>query len=221
MISDKESLEAVYLSHHATGKYGHLRSSERGWYLAEWIGQGKQVLDLGCRDGELTRFFAAGNKVTGADVDRKALELAKDKLGIETCWLDLNRELPFPEESFDVVVACEILEHVNYPQRLIPQVHSVLRPGGLFLGSAPNAFRLGNRLAFLLGMEFEKDPTHLHIFSRKRLRLMLSEYFKDVSLVPVGGRILPGLPMSGRIPYPVGILFARNLLWRSVKDHST
>ncbi|HET6453060.1 MAG TPA: methionine biosynthesis protein MetW [Armatimonadota bacterium] len=67
MISDKESSEPVYLSNHATGKYGRLRSRERGWYLAEWIGQGKQVLDLGCRDGELTRFFAAGNKVTGAD----------------------------------------------------------------------------------------------------------------------------------------------------------
>jgi len=217
MTNQKESLEAVYLSHHGTGKYGRLRSAERGHYLADWIGQGKEVLDLGCRDGELTRFFSKGNKVTGADIDRKALELAKDKLGIETCWLDLNRELPFPTESFDVVVACEVLEHIHYPNELLANVQAVLKPGGLFLGSVPNAFRLGNRLAFLLGMEFEKDPTHLHVFSRKRLRLLLTAHFRDVSLVPVGGRILPGLPMSRRIPYPLGIFLARNLLWRSVK----
>ena len=87
MISEKESLERLYLAHHGTGKYGRLRSPGRGFCLAKWIGKGKQVLDLGCRDGELTRFFAEGNQITGTDVDRKPLELAKDKLGIETCWL--------------------------------------------------------------------------------------------------------------------------------------
>jgi 2-polyprenyl-3-methyl-5-hydroxy-6-metoxy-1,4-benzoquinol methylase len=211
-------LERIYTCHHSDGlKYGRLRARERGLYLAEWIGKGKEVLDLGCRDGELTRYFCADNKVLGVDVDRKALDLAKDKLGIETRWVDLNVEFPFAPESFDVVVACEVLEHVYHPQMVVERIHSALRPGRLFAGSVPNAFRFGNRMKFLLGQDFDKDPMHLHVFSRAKLRTMLSEHFRDVEIVPVGGCIVPGLRISRRTPRLIGVLCARGLLWRCVK----
>ena len=54
----------------------------------EWIvGTGKDVLDLGCRDGALTRAYIDGNEVVGVDVDREALAEAA-KLGIETVWAE-------------------------------------------------------------------------------------------------------------------------------------
>jgi 2-polyprenyl-3-methyl-5-hydroxy-6-metoxy-1,4-benzoquinol methylase len=57
-------------------RYGFIyRVGERGPQFAAWIGTGKRVLDLGCRDGSLTRYYVEGNIVVGVDIDQQALSL--------------------------------------------------------------------------------------------------------------------------------------------------
>ncbi|HXG76915.1 MAG TPA: methyltransferase domain-containing protein [Gaiellaceae bacterium] len=150
------------------------------------VGTGKRVLDLGCRSGALTRHLLPGNEVVGLDVDRAALEKAA-ALGIETVVADVEEPLPFADGSFDAVVAGELLEHLRFPDALVGEVRRVLRAGGVFAGSVPNAFRLQSRLRFLLGRPPEDDPTHLHLFSPSALCALLSG-FRDVQLDFVGGR---------------------------------
>jgi SAM-dependent methyltransferase len=152
-------------------------------------GPGRRVLDLGCRDGALTQAYAVGNTVVGVDADREALAEAA-KLGIETHWADLDEPLPFDDESFDVVVAGELLEHLRDPASFASEAHRVLRPGGTFVASVPNAFRLKNRLRFLAGRKPENDPTHLHMFSPQEVRDLLSG-FEDVRLDFIAGRLVP------------------------------
>jgi len=215
----KTDFEHIYRSHHERGKrYGYLYChGERGPYLQRWIGQGKKVLDLGCRDGLLTSFFASGNQVIGADIDRKALSLSKERLGIETLWLDLNYEWPFEEASFDAIVACEIAEHLFFLAPFLENVHKTLRPGGLFLGSVPNAFRLRNRFRFLFGKEYENDPTHVRQFSPGKLKSFLGSLFEEVEIVPLQGKVLPFLPVSSSLPKRIGLLFGKDLLWKCRK----
>ncbi len=215
----KLSLEKIYKTHHEKGKrYGYLYChGERGEYLSQWIGKNRTVLDIGCRDGELTKYFAEGNKVTGADIDRKALEIAKNKYGIDTVWLDINTEFPFEPGSFDVVVSCEIMEHIYYTEHFLEKVYSALNTGGMFFGSVPNSFRMRNRLKFLAGKEFETDPTHVHMFSFEKLKRMLERHFREVHIVPIGGKILPFLKVSKHMPCSLNRLFARDLLWKAVK----
>jgi len=148
------------------------------------------VLDLGCRTGGLTRYYAEGNEVVGVDVDREALERARERLGIETRWADVEEELPFADGSFDVVVAGELLEHLADPGAAVAHVRRVLRPGGRFVGSVPNAFRLKNRLRFAAGRPPEDDPTHLQLYSPARLRALLGD-FADVEVRFAVGRFVP------------------------------
>ena len=213
----KESLGQLYANHHERGRrYNYLFChGERGPYLKEWIGTGKTVLDLGCRDGMLTQFFAPQNTVVGVDVDQKALLLAKERLNIETRWLDLNGEWPFPPASFDAIVACEIVEHLFFPTVLLERVRASLKPGGLFIGSVPNAFRLRNRWKFVWGEEFDKDPTHVRWFSYEKLKKMLSTQFQEVEILPIRGKILPFWPVSPNAPEALVRLFARDLLWKA------
>jgi SAM-dependent methyltransferase len=152
-------------------------------------GPGRRVLDLGCRDGALTQAYVEGNEVVGVDADRDALAEAA-KLGIETHWADLDDPLPFGDESFDVVVAGELMEHLRDPARFTSEARRVLRPGGTFVASVPNAFRLKNRLRFLLGRKPESDPTHLHMFSPDEARGLLAG-FEDVQLDFIAGRLVP------------------------------
>jgi SAM-dependent methyltransferase len=150
------------------------------------VGQGRRVLDLGCRSGALTRHFLEGNDVVGVDVDRAALEKATG-LGIEAVQANVEEPLPFEDESFDAVVAGELLEHVRFPDGLVAEAFRVLRREGVFVGSVPNAYRLQGRLRFLRGRPPEDDPTHLHMYSPGQIRQLLA-VFRDVRVTFVGGR---------------------------------
>ena len=182
------SLSEQYEKHHrerrAEGDF--LFVPERIPLFQAAVGQGKRVLDLGCRSGALTRHFLEGNEVVGLDVDRAALAKA-ETLGIQVVDANVEEPLPFPDASFDAIVAGELLEHLQFPEALVAEIRRVLRPGGVIVGSVPNAFRLQGRLRFLRGRPPEDDPTHLHMFSPAALRALLAG-FEDVRLAFVGGR---------------------------------
>ena len=152
-------------------------------------GPGRRVLDLGCRDGALTQAFLAGNEVVGVDADREALAEAA-KLGMDTHWADLDQPLELENETFDVVVAGELLEHLRDPHALVAEIRRVLRPGGTFVASVPNAYRLKGRVLFLFGWPPENDPTHLQMFSPTDVRTLLRD-FDEPQLHFVAGRLVP------------------------------
>jgi 2-polyprenyl-3-methyl-5-hydroxy-6-metoxy-1,4-benzoquinol methylase len=197
------STKEMYERHHreARGEGFSILEKERGELFKKIIGTGKTVLDLGCRDGALTKYFLVGNKVTGTDVDEVALARAKT-LGIEPVAIDLNgdwRELE--DRTFDVVVAGETLEHLYYPDRVAEKVARHLTPGGMFLGSVPNAFSLKNRARLFLAQKKYTplhDPTHINHFSAGELATILKKHFSDVEIQGLGrysrlSKLSPGL----------------------------
>lgn len=177
-----------YAEHHrerrAEGEFVFV--PERIPFFQAAIGRGKRVLDLGCRSGALTRHFLGGNEVVGLDVDGEALAKA-EALGIQPVRANVEEPLPFEDASFDAVVAGELFEHLRFPDALVAEVARVLRPGGVLVGSVPNAYRLQGRLRFLVGRAPEDDPTHLRMFSPAAIRELLGG-FESVRLDFVGGR---------------------------------
>ena len=87
------------------------------------------------------------------------------------------------------------------------EVHRVLRPGGRFVGSVPNAFKLKNRITFLRGRWFEADPTHLRQFSPASLEALLAQRFTSVRIRPTVGRYARYWPR----------MLANDLVWSAVK----
>jgi SAM-dependent methyltransferase len=184
-----EELETVYRAHHEARRPKDFVfcGPERRALFREWVGTGARVLDVGCRFGALTREYLDGNRVVGVDIDRRALNEAVS-LGIEPVWADAAEPLPFENQSFDVVVLGELLEHLPLPHLTVAEARRVLRSGGRLVGSVPNAYRLKGRLLFLLGRSPESDPTHLHLFSPDSLRALLRD-FDQVQLRFVAGRL--------------------------------
>ncbi|PWU18845.1 MAG: methyltransferase type 11 [Candidatus Rokuibacteriota bacterium] len=208
-VSRIEEIEAAYRRHHDASRPDDFVfcEPERSALFRAWLGRDRRILDLGCRTGALLRSYRGGNEVVGVDVDRQALAQAAE-LGIETVWADLDEPLPFEDDSFDAVVAGELLEHLRFPERLIGESRRVLRPNGLLVGSVPNSYRLKSRVRFLLGRppEFADDPTHLHIFSGDDVRRLLAG-FEDVELHYLAGRLTRLGPS----------LFANDLAFRARK----
>ena len=146
------------------------------------------MLDVGCRSGALTQYYVAGNTVVGLDVDEVALAHAARR-GLATVAADANGPLPFPDASFDVVVAAEVIEHLRDPERFVAEAWRVLQPGGTFTGSVPNTFRLKNRLRFLAGRHPEPNQLHRQVFHPDDL-LRLLGCFEGARLQFVAGRFV-------------------------------
>lgn len=207
---DDELLERLYTEHHRQGnKYRKsVLERERARLFTSWIGQGKDVLDLGCRDGTLTRHWLDGNRVVGADIDADALAAARQVYGLEVHRVNLNAALPFPPASFDVVVLAETLEHLPYPRLTLAEIHRILRPNGLCIGNVLLAYHLNNRWRVLCGKRLDSDPTHVQYFSYQSLQELLQQRFMVERMVPLTGQPLAHYSMR---------LFARNVAWRCRK----
>jgi len=208
------SLSKVYKYHHELTKKAEfsILEKERGALFSQWIGKGKKVLDIGCRDGTLTKYFSKGNDVLGVDIDPKMLEKCK-KLGIRTKLMDLNDDWTI-NEKFDVVVAAEVIEHLYYPDVVFKKVANVLKPRGIFIGSVPNAYNIKNRFRYLFGLQKNtplEDRTHINHFSYKMLSESLQKVFSDVHVTGLAGGLSAGIARA----FPNLGSFV--LVWRCVK----
>ena len=209
-------LQTLYENHHASRTRGgfSILEDERGTLFASWLGTGKTVLDIGCRDGTLTQHFAEGNTVVGADID--TVLLSRLPKGIQGVFMDVYGDwTEIKGMQFDAIVAGEILEHLYHPTRIVGKAAAHLAPGGIFIGSVPNAFSLKNRLRYLWGTKRGTplaDPTHINQLHIDDVRLMLAEHFADVQ---VGG-----LGRGGWLAKTFPGLFAFDLVFRASRPRS-
>lgn len=126
------------------------------------------ALDIGCGAGFLTHALSCEDcDVAGIDLSEKSLEVAKkhDPTGRVRYFHGDAYSLPFPDRSFDVVFAMDILEHVEEPERLIREASRVLKPNGLFFFHTFNR----NFLSYLLiikGVEWfvQNAPKNMHVY---------------------------------------------------------
>lgn len=116
-----------------------------------------RVLDLGCSPGHLSMALVkAGFEVQGLDLN--AVWLAKyapgwpERLRITQTNIEQD-PMPFPSNSFDLVIFTEVLEHIAItdPCVILGEIRRVLRPGGRMLLSTPNVANLSNVVALIQG----------------------------------------------------------------------
>jgi SAM-dependent methyltransferase len=85
---------------------------------------------------------------------------------IELLILDLNNDkIPYPDEYFDLGIACEVIEHLANPDNLLSEASRVIKKGGYFLISTPNLASWLNRILLMLGLV----PIHYEISWKYRL----------------------------------------------------
>jgi 2-polyprenyl-3-methyl-5-hydroxy-6-metoxy-1,4-benzoquinol methylase len=180
---------------------------KRSEIFKQWIGKNKKVLDIGCRDGVLTKYFIDDNEVYGIDIDKNALEVCEKEFDVKTFWCDFSLQLPFEDEMFDVVVAGEIIEHLPYPNITVEEISRILKPNGIFVGSVPNAYHLKNRLRILKGRLIDYDKTHLQMFNVMKLRQLLEQNFVVETLTS----------SRGRSAFLSVAWFGRDLVWKCRK----
>lgn len=117
-------------------------------FVADEDLRNRDVLDVGCGFGWFTRAALDGgaDSVVGVEPTERSLATARRHLSDPRCSLVVAEagSLPFDDGSFDTVAMWEVLEHVpaGTEPEVLAEVARVLRPGGAFYLSTPNATRV-------------------------------------------------------------------------------
>jgi SAM-dependent methyltransferase len=150
---------------------------------AQWIlsrlpaSQTPVVLDFGTGEGKylhLVRSVRPGAALVGIDV-----RAPRTPVDFEFHLVPEGAPLPFPENAFDVVVSCDVLEHVASIDKALDEIHRVLRPGGLFIGFVPLEGGLGPHGFFrLFDPDLYRDTKdHNHAYGRAQMVKLMKTRF--------------------------------------------
>lgn len=181
------------------------------YLFAARLARQKRVLDIACGTG-----YGAGELATTAamvvGIDRapEAILYAQSHYQRPNLtYLQASaRALPFPDSSFDLVTAFEVIEHLADWQQLLAEARRLLRAGGQFVVSTPN------KLYYAQSREQAgPNPFHEHEFTYEEFEAALREYFPAVTLFvqnhseavvfqPVGARSAAELRLETGTPEP-------------------
>lgn len=164
-----------------------------------------RLLDVGCWDGETTDTFAKviGAKPYGLEIFAEQAALARAR-GIEVAVQDIeSRPFPWPDQSMDVVIANQVLEHLKNVWLPMSEIFRVLKVGGRCIIGVPNLASLHNRLLLALGLQPTAIRTfgpHVRGFTLRELRGFV-EHGGGLAIERVAGTGLYPFPAAwGRLP---------------------
>lgn len=148
--------------------------------FAARLAKGRRVLDAGCGSGYGAAKLAQGaREVLGIDLSEEAVEDAR--LRYKTANLRFEHadclDIPAVDGSFDLVVAFEIIEHLEDWRGFLRQVRRVLAPDGQFVVSTPNRVYYAEARA-----ELGPNPFHVHEFDYDEFRRELQAVFPHVTV---------------------------------------
>jgi anaerobic magnesium-protoporphyrin IX monomethyl ester cyclase len=163
--------------------------------------EGKRILEVGCGIRDSAAYISTCNCYIGIDLSTEAIKKAskafRHKTGFSFVTMDAQ-DLKFPDRTFDLVIAKEVIEHVPDIKRMLQEAFRVLKPGGDILITSPNRNSLHLRVNRMLGYkDFTCSFDHIKELTFKEAeKLLLEVGFKitnasGVFLQPYWG--IPGI----------------------------
>ncbi len=95
-----------------------------------------RILEIGCGTGGNLEILSNFGRVAGLDISNEALNFCRQR-GFKNLFLGKAEKTDFSSESFDLVVALDVLEHTKEDKAIIKEAWRILKRGGYFLATVP------------------------------------------------------------------------------------
>lgn len=140
-----------------------------------------RLLDLGCGRGqgtfEIKKKCGKEYEVFGIDIEKENIKKAKEKYGHECNFISAKGEkIPFDANYFDLIHSIEVLEHVNDLNKTISEVARVLKKGGIFIATFPNA--KSEKELVKLNKDYLKQIGHRRIINLDKFKKLIKKNFE-------------------------------------------
>lgn len=147
-----------------------------------------RILDVGCGEGRTTGIIrdAFSSEVVGVDLEESVVHQAASTIPTARFLTASAFDLPFPDRLFDVVLATEMLEHVDNPEQALSEMIRVARRAVVVTVPHEPWWRIANMARGRYLGEYGNTPGHVQHWSRSSLHRMLRSCSGDVSVDPVG-----------------------------------
>jgi SAM-dependent methyltransferase len=148
--------------------------------FAARLARGKRVLDAGCGAGYGSAELAqAADSVVGVDRAPEAIDFARASYGLPNLRFEQAscEALPHPDGSFDLVVAFEVIEHLDHWREFLLEARRVLAPAGQLVISTPNKLYYTESRG-----PTGANPFHVHEFDFEEFQSELRGVFPHVSM---------------------------------------
>jgi len=100
-----------------------------------------KILEIGCGIGTVVNELSEKNyDITGIDISQHAIDYGKEKYGDINLQVNAAEILPFEDQSFNVVLSFDLLEHIAKIDKHISEVYRVLKNNGCYLFQTPNKY---------------------------------------------------------------------------------
>jgi 2-polyprenyl-3-methyl-5-hydroxy-6-metoxy-1,4-benzoquinol methylase len=195
-------------------------SKKLGELIEKSHGQVK-LLDIAIGDGVYERMLPSAIRekceIYGVDISKTQLSRVKDIIK-EGKIVDLNSEkLPYKDNTFDIVIVSELLEHVFYPDKVLLEAVRVLKKGGFFLLTYPNSGALQLRMSLLLTgasplLNYPGNKEHIRFFKKSDILGMVKGNAKLVEYTGLGSMLFAKWNFPIRLP----VLRIKQILWNKL-----
>ncbi len=169
-------------------QFGNLEANLRFLDLTGALVPGGRILEIGCGTGTLLhRLAGRGVAVTGVETSLERAEQGRRFYGDLPVCLVGGVRLPFPGQSFDVVMSFDVFEHIPDSDAHLEEVRRVLRPGGTYLIQTPNKWTnvVFETIRWRSFTRFREDHCSLHSLSELLARLRRHGFTPRAFDVPV------------------------------------
>lgn len=161
---------------------------------------GKTVLEVGCGEGKLAtqliRNAKAPARYLATDVSLDTINSAELDPRIQTQVASIY-DLPFAADSFDIVVCCEVLEHLQDPARGLAQISRVARERVLISTPREPVWRTMNMARGKYLRALGNTPGHIQHFSQRELKALAATELRVLELrAPVPWTVILGEPLA-------------------------
>lgn len=96
----------------------------------------RRLLDVGCGAGNMIHHLSRYGQVRGVEIDARPAAVARQR-GYMVDLGDAGRSLAYPDATFDIVTALDVIEHNQDDLSFLREVHRVLKPGGYLVVTTP------------------------------------------------------------------------------------